>query len=76
MMRASLVILASGIAAFALGACGEKPTVTVYKQGSYQGKSDNLPWQGDRFNNNQTDWEKSIKKRNEAQNEYVRIGTQ
>jgi hypothetical protein len=62
MSRVSLIILASGIAAFGLGACGEKP--------------DNLPWQGERFNNNQTEWEKAIKKRSEAQNEYVRIGTQ
>ena len=71
-----LLIVLVGVAAFALAACGEKPTVTVYKQGSYQGKPDNLPWQGDRFSNNQTEWEKAIKKRTEAQNEYARVGTQ
>ena len=75
-MKSTPLIVAAALAAFALGACGEKPTVTVYKQGSYQGKPDNLPWQGERFSNNQTEWEKAIKKRNEAQNEYVRVGTQ
>jgi hypothetical protein len=73
MRSAPLIILAASIAAFALGACGEKPTVTVYKQGSYQGKPDNLPWQGDRFSGNKTEWEKTIKARNIGQNEYVRI---
>ena len=65
----------STLAAVGLAACGEKPTVTVYKQGQYQGKPDNVPWQGAPFNNNQTEWEKAIKARNENQNEYVRIGT-
>lgn len=65
----------AGIAALALSACGEKPNVTVYKQGQYQGKPDNVPWQSAPFNNNQVEWEKSIKARNNAQNEYLRVGT-
>jgi hypothetical protein len=73
MSSVRLIVLASGLAAFALGACGEKPTVTVYKQGTYQGKPDNLPWQGERFSGNRTEWEKAIKARNIGQNEYVRI---
>jgi hypothetical protein len=63
----------AAVAAFA--GCGERPNVTVYKQGSYQGKPDNVPWQSAPFNNNQAEWEKAIKARNDAQNEYVRIGT-
>ena len=75
-MRRSAVGFVLVFAAVGLVACGEKPTVTVYKQGSYQGKPDNLPWQSQPYNNNQVEWEKAIKKRNEAQNEYIRVGTQ
>ena len=64
------------VAAAGFAGCGEKPTVTVYKQGKYQGKPDNVPWASAPFNNNQVEWEKAIKKRNEAQNEYIRVGTQ
>ena len=69
------VLLAAGIALFAAG-CGDKPAVTVYKQGHYQGKPDNVPWQSQPFNNSQVDWEKSIKARNNNQNEYARVGAQ
>jgi hypothetical protein len=67
-----LVVLAS----LSAGGCGEKPSVTVYKQGEYQGKPDNLPWQSQPFANNRTEWEKSIKARNNKQNEYARIENQ
>ena len=70
-----LMISAALIASAALAGCGEKPTVTVYKQGKYQGKPDNVPWQGQQFNNNQVEWEKAIKARNIGQNEYVRVGS-
>jgi hypothetical protein len=71
-----IIIAAAVITASAVFAgCGEKPNVTVYKQGSYQGKPDSLPWQGAPFNNNQVEWEKAIKARNNAQNEYLRVGT-
>ena len=56
--------------------CGEKPNVTVYRQGTYQGKPDNLPWQSQPFANNKTEWEKAIKARNNGQNEYTRIENQ
>ena len=71
-------ILSAVVALAALGVagCGEKPQVTVYKQGHYQGKPDNVPWQSQPFNNNKTDWEKAIKARNNGQNEYLRVGTQ
>ena len=75
-MKRPAIAFALIVAAAGFYGCGEKPTVTVYKQGSYQGKPDNLPWQSQPYNNNQVEWEKAIKKRNEAQNEYIRVGTQ
>jgi hypothetical protein len=74
-MKRILMISAMAIAAAGLAGCGEKPAVTVYKQGKYQGKPDNVPWQGPQFNNNQTEWEKAIKARTVGQNEYVRVGS-
>ena len=74
MRIASLVALAALFAVAGLAGCGEKPNVTVYKQGKYQGKPDNVPWKSAPFNNNQTEWEKAIKARNNAQNEYLRVG--
>jgi hypothetical protein len=71
-----IAALALVIAAGALAGCGERPNVTVYKQGKYQGKPDNVPWQNAPFNNNQVEWEKAIKARNNGQNEYLRVGTQ
>jgi len=57
-----------------LTACGEKPNVTLHKQGTYQGKTDNVPWQSAPFNNNRVEWEKAIAARIDAQNEYLRTG--
>ena len=70
-----LTLCAIAVAAAGLAGCGEKANVTVYKQGKYQGKPDNLPWQGAPFNNNQAEWEKAIKARTVGQNEYVRVGS-
>ena len=52
--------LLAGIALMGMGiaGCGEKPQVTVYKQGQYQGKPDNVPWQSAPFNN-KLEWEKT-----------------
>lgn len=52
--------------------CGERP-VTVYKQGKYQGKTDSQPWDNERFKGDKAAWEKAIKDRNMAQNEYARV---
>jgi hypothetical protein len=61
-------------AAFLLAAgCGESPSVTVYKQGQYQGKPDTRPWDGEAFKGDRAAWEKAIKARNEGQNEYSRV---
>ena len=75
-MRAAYFLLAAALAAAGLAGCGEKPNVTVYKQGKYQGKPDNVPWQSQPFNNSKNDWEKSIVARNAKQNEYARIENQ
>ena len=70
-------------AALALGGCGEKEQVVVYKQGKYQGKPDsrswdNAPlgaeWRGGNWKaGDRTSWEEDIKKRQLAQHEYRRI---
>lgn len=70
---AALAILA--LAAAGLAGCGEKASVTVYKQGKYQGKPDTVPWAGAPFNNNRVEWEKAIRTRTDGQNEYVRVGS-
>ena len=75
-MRGVVIAAAAAIFAAGLAGCGEKPNVTVYKQGKYQGKPDNVPWHNAPFNDNQVEWEKAIKARNNSQNEYLRVGTQ
>ena len=70
----TVLMLAAGL--LVLSGCGEKTKVTIYKQGKYQGKPDNVPWQSAPFNNNQGEWEKAIKARNTAQNDDLRVGQQ
>ena len=69
-------LLLAGVAAAALVAatgCGEKTSVTVYKQGQYQGKPDKQPWDNDQFKGDKLAWDKAIKDRNNGQNEYARV---
>jgi hypothetical protein len=70
------VILIAAVAALPLIAagCGEKATVTVYKQGQYQGKPDKQPWDNEQFKGDKPTWEKAVNARTLGQNEYVRIG--
>ena len=68
LIAASVVVLAFGVAG-----CGEKPEVTVYQQGKYQGKPDSLPWDNDQFKKDPQAWEKAIKARNSGQDDYFRI---
>ena len=72
-MRKVLLIAAAVALAGAAAGCGEKATVTVYKQGQYQGKPDKQPWDNDQFKGDKTAWEKAVKARNLGQNEYVRV---
>lgn len=69
-----LLCAAAAALPFVVAGCGESPTVTVYKQGQYQGKPDSLPWAGEPFKGDKIAWEKAIKARNLGQNEYVRLG--
>lgn len=71
-MRKALVIAAAVALAAAAAGCGERASVTVYKQGQYQGKPDKQPWDNDLFKGDKLAWENAIKKRNEGQNEYSR----
>lgn len=72
--RLALPVLAAF--ALAIAGCGERPQVTVYMQGEYKGKPDNLPWQSVPFNGSKDDWEKTIDGRTKTQNEYLRIENQ
>ena len=68
------VLLASiAVVALAAAGCGEQGSVTVYKQGQYQGKPDKQPWDNNQFKGDKAAWERSVKARNLGQNEYVRI---
>ena len=71
-MKRLIVIGAAAVLPLIAAGCGEKATVTVYKQGQYQGKPDNQPWDNDQFKGDKVAWEKAIKARNLGQNEYVR----
>lgn len=72
-MRTLLAIAAAVALAGVAAGCGEKPSVTVYKQGQYQGKPDKQPWDNDQFKGDRAAWEKAVKSRNLGQNEYVRV---
>ena len=73
MNRILIAALAGGFAVVLAG-CGEQQSVTVYKQGQYQGKPDTQPWNNAEFKNDRVGWENKIKARTESQNEYVRTG--
>ncbi len=71
MMRAmGLMLLCSLL--LALAACGERPQVVNYKQGTYQGKPDTPPYQNPPFNGDKAAWERELATRAQAQNEYKR----
>ncbi len=70
MMR-TLVAVAGAVAI--LAACGERPQVIQYKQGSYQGKPDTPAYSNAPFDGDKAAWEKALAQRNQNQNEYKRI---
>lgn len=72
-MRKFLVIAAAVALTGVVAGCGEKTSVTVYKQGQYQGKPDKQPWDNDQFKGDKAAWEKAVKSRNLGQNEHVRV---
>ena len=79
MIRIALIVAA----ALAIGACGEKEQVVVYKQGKYQGKPDSQSWAnaplpaewrgGEWKQNDRASWEEQIRRRQLAQHEDRRI---
>jgi len=72
MMRAISILIGAAFV-LALAGCGERPQVVNYKQGTYQGKPDRPPWDGEPWNGDKNKWELAIAQRNQAQNEYKRI---
>jgi hypothetical protein len=72
--RAVIFAAVAAVAALGLAGCGENQQVTVYKQGKYQGKPDQKPWDSPQYGGDEAKWERAIQQRTQAQNEYVRIG--
>ncbi len=76
--RRFLTLTGASLAAAAgagLSGCSERPQVIEFKQGNYQGKSDQAPYAGPPWNGNKREWELSLANRAQNQNEYVRIRT-
>ena len=71
-LRITLLLMMTCIAT-ALAACGERPQVITYKQGTYQGKPDSRPWDNSPFKGDQRAWELALKDRAQTQNEYKRV---
>ena len=72
-MSARIALIAVALA-IGVASCGERPQVIEYKQGVYQGKQDQKPYEGAPYNGNKGDWERAIRTRNQSQNEYKRTG--
>ena len=71
-MKHPLILLAAGLSLAFLAACGERPQVITYKQGTYQGKPDTPPYQGAPFNGDKAQWDRAMEARAQNQNEYKR----
>ena len=72
-MKRVLMLAAAVALPWVAAGCGEKSSVTVYKQGQYQGKPDKQPWDNNQFKGDRDAWEKAVKARNLGQNEYLRV---
>ena len=72
-MKRVLMLAAAVALPWVAAGCGEKSSVTVYKQGQYQGKPDKQPWDNNQFKGDKEAWEKAVKARNLGQNEYLRV---
>ena len=56
-----------------LAACGERPQVSRFKQGTYQGKPQTPPYESAPFDGDKASWERTLATRAQKQNEYKRI---
>jgi hypothetical protein len=77
MMRPLAVAIVATVFALSLSACGERPQVVNYKQGSYQGKPDTPPYANAPYSDSKDgkdEWERAIRARQQSQNEYKRTG--
>ena len=72
MTNRALIVASTIAVALGRAACGERPQVITYKQGSYQGKPDSRPWDNAPFKGDQRAWELALKDRAQTQNEYKR----
>ena len=68
-MKAQVLIMLSG---FALAACSEDAQVSHYEQGEYSGKADAQPWDSALYGGDKQKWDRALRERAQAQNEYVR----
>jgi hypothetical protein len=71
-MRRLYFIAVCAACAWGVAGCGDKPPVTIYKQGQYQGKPDSQPWDNPQFKGDKVAWENAIRRRTDGQNEYTR----
>ncbi len=71
-MNVLRIAATTALAIVALAACGERPQVATYKQGTYQGKPDTPPYQGAPYNGDKAAWDKAMATRAQYQNEYKR----
>jgi hypothetical protein len=72
-MKKAFFLALTATVGLSLTACGEYSQIPNYKQGSYQGKSDTRPWEGEKFAGNKQAWENDLRARNQGQTEYNRI---
>ena len=72
-MRGAWLAVPAIAAALVLAGCGERPQVSNYKQGKYQGKPDTPAFSNAPCNGNKQQWENEIDTRTQSQNEYVRL---
>jgi hypothetical protein len=73
MMHAARIGLLFMLPAMLVG-CGEYKQAVEYRDGGYQGKQDERPWDSERFMHDPSAWRQVLHERNQRQNEYGRTG--
>lgn len=67
-------VLSLCLLACILAGCGEYKQSVAYKDGEYQGKTDQRHWDNARFKHDKATWASAINERAQRQNEYKRTG--